>query len=134
MNTYRAWNRNEENVLKQFWGRYPMDRIQEMLPDRSAGAIKNRVRDLGLLDPNKRLMQTKEEIKDKTIDELEAELSRRKLAMELETAEKQLAKWEQDAIASQAIFSDDLLKQRSKLAGRVSNVRLRYFKLRLEQA
>lgn len=154
MNTFTAWTRIEENILKEFYGRpeYTMDRLQELLPNRSAGAIENRAKALRLLDPTKRLLQeAKAQAQEsvgyrpsgsflktsggsKTIEELESELTERKLVLEIETAERQLELFEQTAIRSKRNFTAELVRERSKLTSRVSQLRLRLFKVRLENA
>lgn len=153
MNTYTAWTRVEENILKEFYGRpeYTMDRLQELLPNRSAGAIENRAKALRLLDPAKRILQEAKQAaqansglgnsflgiapnKTMTIEKLETELTLRKLELEVETAERQLGVFEQNAVTKKMVFTDTLVKERSKLTSRVSQLRLRLFKFRLEHA
>jgi hypothetical protein len=147
MNTFTVWTRNEELILKNFWGRpeYPMDRIQELLPNRSAGAIQNRVKALGLMDPARRFLQQAQAaaeagipgflpgvgVSQKSVEQLEAELRERKLAMELDTAEKQLSLFETTAIRNKSQFNDALVKERSKLTSRISQLRLRLFRIKL---
>jgi exonuclease VII large subunit len=153
MNTFTTWTRVEENILKEFYGRseYTMDRLQELLPNRSAGAIQNRAKALGLLDPAKRLLQEAKQAaqcgagignsflgiaphKTMTIERLETELTERKLALEIETAEKQLEIFEQNAIRNKREFNEAIVKERARLTSRVSQLKLRLFKARLENA
>jgi hypothetical protein len=128
------WNRTEENILKEFYGRYPMDRLQEMLPNRSAGAIQTRAKALGLNDPARRLLQNQNDLlRDKSIAELEAELKVRKLQVEIESVEKQLAVFEDNAIRNRKSFQE-VKGDRGKLTSRISQLRMNLFKTRLENA
>jgi hypothetical protein len=123
MNQGTIWTRGEEVILREGYGRLSMEKLQELLPDRSAGAIRDRIRILELEKPNTS--------KSQEVARLKRQLAISQIELDLECAEKALTVFEDDAIRRKVTVTPVLLRERAKLISRVSNLRTRLFKQKL---